>query len=83
VSDPRHALREDFSTIFMAEDGRFSAPVAKFLFGSSFSGHQASCLSAAVEDESPAVAEADAKGVMEGSGGVFRNERGSRINHGE
>ena len=69
VPDPRPILLEpgDFSTIFTAEDRKFPVRVAKVFFGSGFLGHQVSCLSAVVEDESPAVVERNLLGLPGGA----------------
>ena len=69
VPDPRHILLEpaEFSTVFMAEKRRFPARVAKFFWAAFFLGHQASCLSVVVEDESTAVAEPDLFGLPDGT----------------
>ena len=69
VPDPRPILLGpgDFSTIYTAEDRKFPVRVAKVLFGSGFLCHQVSCLSAVVEDESPAVVERNLLGLPGGT----------------
>ena len=71
VPDPRPILLEPggFSAVFIAEERRFPARVAKVFFGSGVSGagRQVSCLSAVVEDESPAVVERNLFGLPGGA----------------
>ena len=52
VPDPRHILLKPggLSALFIAQDRRIPARVAKFLSGSGFLDHQASCVSGVVED---------------------------------
>ena len=53
----------DFITNLMARRRRSHVRIAKIVFGSGFIGRQVSCLSAVVEDESPAVADRDLLGL--------------------
>ena len=69
VPERHHTLPKSgaLSALFIAQDHRFPARVAKLFSGSGFLGHQASCVSGVVEDQDATVAERDFDGSPGGA----------------